>query len=391
MTGRSRTPSPTRIVHSTPALRKVSTKKPFDVAVAPVEEVKADMARETQGYWIGPCPTEHFFDSMNAPSSDDDSSPAQPDIPATYFKEMNVTCEKDIYKAIVVLANGEGDHPPLLPEHTLVDTSNHSDPNAELGAKIRTDLGHYWNGVVSKKHPTLLDLMLIAYEVKKSHNEDIVNDTMECTISCPHDCECPYEITNPTATRIRGQLANYATQICRRQHRTHFYMVFIFHPFVRFIRWDRAGAIVTRRVNYVEDCTPLVRFLYLFGRLDRAGQGLDPTTRPASQAEAKKAKRYLKREWDAGYDHTVDGFDDYEEYTPIAHEDMEAVWITALESHSWPRDDGAVDQVELARQLSFKVPNEPLERTNTKRQDPPEPKEEDEQEESLRGAKRRKT
>lgn len=204
----------------------------------------------------------------------------------------------------MILANGEGDYSPLLPDHALVDTSNHPDPNAEPGAKIRTDLGHYWKGVVSKKHPTMLNLMLIAYEVKKSHREDIVNDTMECTISCPHDCQSPYEITNPTSTRIRGQLANYATQICRRQHRTHFYMVFIFHPFVRFIRWDRAGAIITRRVNYVEDCTPLVRFLYLFGRMDRAGQGFDSTARPASQAEAEKAKRYLKR-WEPKLERTV--------------------------------------------------------------------------------------
>ncbi|KAJ8701095.1 hypothetical protein PTI98_004057 [Pleurotus ostreatus] len=153
-------------------------------------------------------------------------------------------------------------------------------------------------------------------------------------------------------------------------------MVFVFHPFVRFIRWDRAGATITRRVNYVEDCTPLVRFLFLFGRLDRAGQGFDTTVQPASQAEVLEAKKHLKRFQDGSSGHEWQ---------------MEEIWATALESHSWPRSDGAVDQVELARQLSFKVPNEAVKRTNTKRQDPPEPKGEHEEEESLRGVKRRKT
>ncbi|KDQ28303.1 hypothetical protein PLEOSDRAFT_1009535, partial [Pleurotus ostreatus PC15] len=94
---------------------------------------------------------------------------------------------------------------------------------------------------------------------------------------------------------IRGRLANHATEICRRQHRTHLYMVYVFHPFIRFIRWDRAGAIISQRVNYIEDCTPLVHFLSLFGRLDRAGKGFDPTVQVAPETEAGEAKKYLER------------------------------------------------------------------------------------------------
>ncbi|KAF4579732.1 hypothetical protein EYR36_001551 [Pleurotus pulmonarius] len=282
----------------TPPPRNRVVKKPL------LQEVKRDMAREMKGNWIGPCPLEHFFESMNAPP-EDDSSLGQPNTPATYFKDQRVTCEKDLYKSLPPLINGNSGYPSLLPNHTLVDTFNHADPNSEKGAGIRPDLSHYEHGLVLEEHPTTLDLVILAYEVKKARKEDIVNDTMKCTKPLPHnDCQAPYEKTSQTSTITRGQLANYATQICRRQHRTHFYMVFIFHPFIRFIRWDRAGAIVTKRINYVEDCTPFVRFLYLFGRLDRAGKGFDPTVRPASQFEAEEAKKYLKR-WEPKLERTV--------------------------------------------------------------------------------------
>ncbi|KAF4602941.1 hypothetical protein EYR38_003345 [Pleurotus pulmonarius] len=293
-----------RVVKKYAGTTKDITTKPFEATEPLVQEVKRDMAREMKGNWIGPCPLEHFFESMNAPS-EDDSSLGQPNIPATYFKDQRVTCEKDLYKSLPPLINGNSGYPSLLPNHTLVDTFNHADPNSEKGAGMRPDLSHYEHGVVLEEHPTTLDLVILAYEVKKARKEDIVNDTIKCTKPLPHDdCQAPYEKTSQISTITRGKLANYATQICRRQHRTHFYMVFIFHPFIRFIRWDRAGAIVTKRINYVKDCTPFVRFLYLFGRLDRAGKGFDPTVRPASQFEAEEAKKYLKR-WEPKLERTV--------------------------------------------------------------------------------------
>ncbi|KAF9268609.1 hypothetical protein L218DRAFT_891932 [Marasmius fiardii PR-910] len=49
----------------------------------------------------------------------------------------------------------------------------------------------------------------------------------------------------------RGQITMYATAHLGHQHRTHCFSVMIVGTYARLIRWDRAGAIVTSRFNYV--------------------------------------------------------------------------------------------------------------------------------------------
>lgn len=184
------------------------------------------------------------------------------------------------------------DYRPLPSHHYLVDASIQKSV-FEGEAQIWPGAKYYEKAIV---FGTRVDLVLLAIEGKDFEDKDIVDDKTESTEYLSYDDGgAPYEIPYTTSTLLRGHLANYATQVCRRQHRTHLYMVYIFHPFVRFIRWDRAGAVVTKRVNYVKNCTSLMRFLRLFGQLDRVGKGFDPTVNLANAADASIAKKHLQR------------------------------------------------------------------------------------------------
>ncbi|GLB40041.1 putative other 1 protein kinase [Lyophyllum shimeji] len=68
------------------------------------------------------------------------------------------------------------------------------------------------------------------------------------------------------------------------------------HPFVRFIRWDRAGASFSDPVDYCDNSQPLVDFLWRFTHHYDAGRGKDPCVRRASAAQAALARTHLA-EW----------------------------------------------------------------------------------------------
>lgn len=77
--------------------------------------------------------------------------------------------------------------------------------------------------------------------------------------------------------RSRAQVIKYVTEIQHRQHRTFVLCAFICGDWVRFMRWDRAGAIVSAAVNYVQNPRRLLDFIHRMSVSSREGQGYDPT------------------------------------------------------------------------------------------------------------------
>ncbi|KAL6308505.1 hypothetical protein BKA93DRAFT_822250 [Sparassis latifolia] len=75
---------------------------------------------------------------------------------------------------------------------------------------------------------------------------------------------------------ILKQLTAEVATVLLRQHRCFVFTVLILGDHARFIRWDRAGAVVTEKFNY--KCTPyLARFLRMFAQMSPEQQGADPT------------------------------------------------------------------------------------------------------------------
>ncbi|KAI0641602.1 hypothetical protein C8Q79DRAFT_929659 [Trametes meyenii] len=90
------------------------------------------------------------------------------------------------------------------------------------------------------------------------------------------------DVDNPEATAAkraaaRSQITAYTHTTFLFQHRNALYSLFVNGQEFRVLRWDRSGVVVTKKLNYVEDPIPLLKFLVYFGRLSDSEQGIDMT------------------------------------------------------------------------------------------------------------------
>lgn len=87
------------------------------------------------------------------------------------------------------------------------------------------------------------------------------------------------------ATRALGQQVSYATNIFARQHRNFLFSIFMTPTHARFLRWDRAGVIISESFNYRIHPDILCEFLWRFGYMTDAQRGCDISVSRASPAE----------------------------------------------------------------------------------------------------------
>ncbi|KAI0645199.1 hypothetical protein C8Q79DRAFT_757799 [Trametes meyenii] len=117
--------------------------------------------------------------------------------------------------------------------------------------------------------------------------------TIELSIECKMESvqDDPFDDTRtnnfqPMALRGRrvlGQIMSYSVLVFDNQQRTHHFTLVIFGDMARIVRWDRSGAVVSEKFNYVQEPLKLARFLWRFSRLSAAQRGHDSSaTRLAS-------------------------------------------------------------------------------------------------------------
>ena len=95
------------------------------------------------------------------------------------------------------------------------------------------------------------------------------------------------------AKDMLGQIGAYVAAQLSAQYRTHAFSILIVQDKARIIRWDREGAIVTESIKYDQNSS-LVRFLSRYSQAPLSLRGIDTTVLPASEDEAKSARRSLK-------------------------------------------------------------------------------------------------
>nr|VWO95685.1 Amidohydrolase family protein [Ganoderma boninense] len=74
-----------------------------------------------------------------------------------------------------------------------------------------------------------------------------------------------------------GQVLSYSSILFENRQRTHQFSLVILGQCARIVRWDRAGALVSEKFNYVEQPWMLGRFLWRFARMSAAQRGHDTT------------------------------------------------------------------------------------------------------------------
>lgn len=92
------------------------------------------------------------------------------------------------------------------------------------------------------------------------------------------------------ATEALGQNIAYASEICARQFRNFCFSVSLVGHHARLIRWDRAGAIVSSRINLYTHPRILSEFYWYFSQLSTVDQGCDLTGSVALEKEERLFK-----------------------------------------------------------------------------------------------------
>lgn len=73
-----------------------------------------------------------------------------------------------------------------------------------------------------------------------------------------------------------GQLCVYSAIAMQLSFRKHFFTVFVAGPYLRFIRWDRSGAVVTRAIEFSRETKVVFQFFALFSQLSSEERGYEP-------------------------------------------------------------------------------------------------------------------
>ena len=90
-------------------------------------------------------------------------------------------------------------------------------------------------------------------------------------------------------------LASYATAHLGHQFRVHNFCLLVCGEYARFIRWDRDGATVTRRFDYIKEPHLLTDFFWRYAHLYRSQQGYDTSVSSATP-ERYRTNRALLRD-----------------------------------------------------------------------------------------------
>ena len=119
----------------------------------------------------------------------------------------------------------------------------------------------------------LLSMECKPYSVKDDPFEDIV---------------VGLEPSSDLRRRNLGQIMTYAELSFEKQHRTHHYTIVFFGRNARIVRWDRAGAIVTPRIDYKTRAGGIIiaRFIWRYFRLSAEARGHDTTASPVVRGSA---------------------------------------------------------------------------------------------------------
>ncbi|KAI0693649.1 hypothetical protein BC835DRAFT_1352879 [Cytidiella melzeri] len=175
------------------------------------------------------------------------------------------------------------------PSFVLKDTSTRKDTLTQA----KPDCGLFHSSVAKKvrssKYP--MAMMDVPVEMKPQASQDAFKPTMNEGDAVGKEKEEP--ITNLTTRSIdhRGQQIDYAAQVLTLQHRSHVFSISIIGHHARLIRWDRAGALVSERFNYVDGYSNwLGEFLFRYEHATPEQRGYDVNVQKATEEEIQLLK-----------------------------------------------------------------------------------------------------
>ncbi|KAH9939570.1 hypothetical protein B0H21DRAFT_698233 [Amylocystis lapponica] len=199
--------------------------------------------------------------------------------------------EKDIYEPLVTAEESVTRRPSRCPGFVFKNTSTRGENN-ELGS-MKPDVCCYDEktahlAIASNNKPCAhLGYAELFIEVKRTVAHDFFNDPLDDADRSKH--QFMLDISNKKdcdhAAEALGQNVAYAAEACARQHRTFYLSMSLAGTSLRFIRWDRAGAIVSESFDIRTQPELLCEFLWRFAHTSATGRGYDPTVEFAEEGD----------------------------------------------------------------------------------------------------------
>ncbi|KAK0196358.1 hypothetical protein F5146DRAFT_1217467 [Armillaria mellea] len=319
-------------MNHTPIVKKAQGHSKFSAELPEIKERHREIATEARGHFIYGPSAEAFLDEYMPWN---DATPAdyrkmEPRRPKqNLLASMARAGESAMYgKYIKALANWplrlKGDKPNYL--STFPKLGKFRDPDTNC-ANIAVDIGVYDSNDMPEGRTTDHSLMETQtefkvhatydafvdldddqdspaaeengedeeeegeYEVEEEESEDEAaeeegeaEEEPQVDEVVPVDVEVlpdfPFENDSIKGRETRGQISCYAGVTMMLQHRSHLFTILICGPFARFIRWDRSGAIVSKRFDYTAQRTLIFKFYLRFAQLSPSQRGKDPTVSP---------------------------------------------------------------------------------------------------------------
>ncbi|KAI0940213.1 hypothetical protein AcV5_001383 [Taiwanofungus camphoratus] len=251
-------------------------------------------AREARKFVLGPMPVEQFLSTF-LPVTDMSGMPSSEGA----FKNIPDDVEEPkIYRPLVAALNFKNRAGvSRCPGFTFVTTSMRSENKHKIGS-MTPDICCYADhslGMVGPPRTAHFGYAELFFEVKGTSKHDFFTDPQQGAdrSSHPFVLNISNKVNLSRAEQALGQNVAYATEACARQHRLFYFSVSVSGRSVRFIRWDRAGAIVTESFNVRERPELLCEFLWKFAGARDHERGYDPTVCMASKPEETLFKQAI--------------------------------------------------------------------------------------------------
>lgn len=173
------------------------------------------------------------------------------------------------------------------------DTHSRSDPHTvPLGEDLRRDglkpdITTYdpeWCPTSNTPDLTLADS---AHEFKPNITYDPFDDGGKHD---SRDKRFPFEAQTVDGRATRSQICSYASAIFQLQFRFFFFSILIMRTHARFIRWERAGAVVSEAFE-INSSSLLSEFIWRYSFMTRAQRGFDCSILRCSATESKRVEK----------------------------------------------------------------------------------------------------
>ena len=115
------------------------------------------------------------------------------------------------------------------------------------------------------------------------------------------DSDPGFEHDSERSEKTLGQICTYATAHMAAQFRSHVFSLLVFPKYARILRWDRAGVIVTGKIDLEksDEVSVLANFLWRYSNMTDTERGYDENvTRvtPRSHCHSRRCRKAWRKQ-----------------------------------------------------------------------------------------------